>query len=136
MPNELIVGAIQPMTGPVEKPTEPKSEPFVASPAASPAESSQLFVNPTLKFDSTLGLLVIEFRDSSGNVSTSIPSQRQLEAYRLHEQPLPGHKQPVAHDEASVPVRGASAGSAAASAPTATEAPAAVATAVPRTRGA
>jgi hypothetical protein len=39
--------------------------------------------NPTLRLDPALGLVVIEFHnDSSGAVTTSIPSQRQLEAYQ------------------------------------------------------
>jgi len=97
MPNEMIVGAVQPMTGSAEKPADSRADPFTAPQATSSTESPQSFVNPTLKFDSTLGLLVIEFRDTSGNMNISIPSQRQLEAYRLHEQPLPGQKQPVAH---------------------------------------
>jgi hypothetical protein len=97
MPNELIVGAVQPPTGSAEKATDPKSAAFTAPQASGSTESPQLFVNPTLKFDSTLGLLVIEFRDQSGNVSTSIPSQRQLDAYRLHQQPLPGQKPATPH---------------------------------------
>lgn len=38
--------------------------------------------NPTLRLDSALGLVVIEFRDESGAVTHSIPSAHQLEAYR------------------------------------------------------
>ncbi len=38
--------------------------------------------NPSLRLDPALGLVVIEFRDESGDVSRSIPSVRQLEAYR------------------------------------------------------
>ena len=42
--------------------------------------------NPQLRLDAALGLVVIEFRDESGTVTTSIPSQRQLDAYRMWEQ--------------------------------------------------
>jgi hypothetical protein len=90
MPNELTVGAIQPLPSAAEKAPDPKAEAFVAPQAPVSAEASQIFVNPTKSFDSTLGLVVLEFRDQSGNVSMSIPSQRQLQAYRLHQQPLPG----------------------------------------------
>jgi len=84
------------MSGSAEKAADPKAEAFTSPQLSSSSDTAQLFVNPTLKFDSTLGLLVIEFKDSSGNVSTSIPSQRQLEAYRLHQQPLPGQSQTAA----------------------------------------
>ncbi len=52
------------------------------------AESAQVaaaappVANPTLRLDAALGLVVIEFRNNSGAVTTSIPSERQLEAYQ------------------------------------------------------
>jgi len=93
----MTVGAIQPISGSAEKAADPKAEAYPTPQlSSSSSDTAQLFVNPTLKFDSTLGLLVIEFKDSSGNVSTSIPSQRQLDAYRLYQQPLPGQSQPAA----------------------------------------
>jgi hypothetical protein len=97
MPNELIVGAVQPLTGSTERPVDSRAEPYPTPTAPTPSEAPQLFVNPTLTFDSRLGLLVIQFHDESGNVSTSIPSQRQLEAYRLHQQPLPGQQPATPH---------------------------------------
>jgi hypothetical protein len=42
-------------------------------------------LNPTLRLDAVLGLVVIEFRNQSGAVTTSIPSQRQLQAYQRWE---------------------------------------------------
>jgi hypothetical protein len=44
--------------------------------AASPAP------NPSLQLDPALGLVVIEFRNHAGDVTTSIPSQRQILAYQ------------------------------------------------------
>jgi hypothetical protein len=38
--------------------------------------------NPTVRLDGALGIVVIEFRDAAGAVTTSIPTQQQLEAYR------------------------------------------------------
>lgn len=38
--------------------------------------------NPRLRVDSDLGVLVIEFRDTTGKISASFPSHRELEAYR------------------------------------------------------
>jgi hypothetical protein len=80
------------MAGSAEKAADPKAEPFATPQAAAATEAPQLFANPTLQFDGRLGLLVIEFHDTSGKITTSIPSQRQLEAYRMHEQPLPNQK--------------------------------------------
>lgn len=38
--------------------------------------------NPRLRVDRDLGVLVIEFRDMTGKVTVSIPTPRELEAYR------------------------------------------------------
>ena len=38
--------------------------------------------NPTLRFDPVLGLVVIEFYSTTGAVTTSVPSQRQLQEYQ------------------------------------------------------
>jgi hypothetical protein len=38
--------------------------------------------SPTLRYDASLGILVIEFHNDAGQVSNSIPTQRQLDAYR------------------------------------------------------
>ena len=37
--------------------------------------------NPTFQFDPAAGVLVIQFRDDSGKVALSIPSQQQINAY-------------------------------------------------------
>ena len=42
--------------------------------------------NPTIHIDGELGLVVIEFRDTSGAIASTIPSERQLEAYRQWQQ--------------------------------------------------
>jgi hypothetical protein len=38
--------------------------------------------NPRLRIDRDLGMVVIEFRDSVGRVSVSLPTPRELDAYR------------------------------------------------------
>lgn len=38
--------------------------------------------NPRLRIDRDLGMVVIEFRDATGNISNSLPSERELKAYR------------------------------------------------------
>ena len=61
-----------------------------ASPASAAATTTgkpaRLYVNPDYQFDPTLGLVVMEFHDASGNLTNSIPSQRQLDAYRTQMQ--------------------------------------------------
>jgi hypothetical protein len=49
--------------------------PPVASPEVGPP-------NPRMRLDRDLGMVVIEFRDASGRVSTSLPTERELQAYR------------------------------------------------------
>jgi hypothetical protein len=61
---------------------------------AAAAQPAQVFVNPAFRFDSSIGMVVIEFHDDSGKLTNSIPSERQLQAYRTHqetpgEQPAP-----------------------------------------------
>ena len=53
-----------------------------------------LFVNPRFQFDPTVGLVVIEFHDDQGAVNSTIPSQRQLAAYRNHQATPPGQEAP------------------------------------------
>jgi hypothetical protein len=58
---------------------------YQPSPAATaePKASASPLPNPTLRFDAMAGMLVIEFRNDAGDVASSIPTQRQLDAYRL-----------------------------------------------------
>jgi hypothetical protein len=61
--------------------------PMQAAPAAAatdqPTPSQSPAPNPTLQLNAALGLVVIEFRNDAGVVTNSIPSQQQLNAYRL-----------------------------------------------------
>jgi len=58
----------------------------VSQPSAEPAPAASLIINPTLRLEPALGLVVIEFRNDSGAITTSIPSERQIEAYQRWEQ--------------------------------------------------
>lgn len=62
--------------------------------ATQTAKPIPLFVNPSFSFDPTVGIVVIDFHDDKGTVTSSIPSQRLLEAYREHLKSPPG-EQPV-----------------------------------------
>ena len=54
-------------------------------------------INPDFHLDPALNIVVLQFFDAKGNVTSSIPSQKQLDAYRLDGGPSPGHttSQPV-----------------------------------------
>jgi len=39
--------------------------------------------NPSLRLDPTLGVVVMEFRNGSDQVQRSVPSEPELQAYRL-----------------------------------------------------
>lgn len=61
----------------------------VPEPQPTKIDEPQPFPNPSLRLDPGLGLVVLEFRNNRGEISNSIPSQRVLDAYRTHNQPLP-----------------------------------------------
>jgi len=42
-----------------------------------------------MRFDATAGILVIEFHNDAGTVTDSIPTQRQLQAYRSQSEFAP-----------------------------------------------
>ena len=86
MPSDLTVQPAAPGFAPVVAPPRPTATPNPAASAFPPP-------NPTLRLDAALGLVVIEFRDAAGNVTQSIPSERQLEAYRKSQE-LAAGKQP------------------------------------------
>jgi hypothetical protein len=93
MPNDLVV---QPLTA-VRTGTEGSAEakPAANQPLPQPerAANPSPIPNPSLRLDSALGLVVLEFRSDTGVVTKSIPSQRQLQAYQkwaaTHAGPTP-----------------------------------------------
>ena len=90
MPNDLSIQAVGPVSGASENPAQPKPESFTPPAQAPPTAPAVMVANPTLRFDAASGLVVIEYHDADGHVTTSIPTLRQLEAYRHWHQPLPG----------------------------------------------
>lgn len=96
MPSDLSVKAVGPVLGASENPAGPKPEIFTPPAQAPPAPAPVLVANPTLRFDAASGLVVLEYRDESGDVTTSIPTLRQIEAYRQWGQPPPGQGSPAA----------------------------------------
>lgn len=90
MPSDLSVKAVGPVLGSSENPAQPKPETFTPPATAPPTAPAAIVANPTLRFDVATGLVVIEFRDQTGTITTSIPTLRQLEAYRQWGQTSPG----------------------------------------------
>lgn len=90
MPSDLSIRAVSPINGASENPTEPKPATFAPPANASPPQTGPPILNPTLRLDPALGLVVIEFRDEGGHITTSIPSQRQIDAYRMWSEPPNG----------------------------------------------
>jgi hypothetical protein len=78
----MTIPAISAMPNVTEPHAEAKAEPY--PPTRSAAAAAQPYVNPSLRLDPALGLVVIEFRDEAGELTSTIPSQRQIEAYRVH----------------------------------------------------
>jgi hypothetical protein len=52
------------------------------APAATSSAAGPPLVNPGLHLDPALNLVVLQFFDSQGDVVQSIPSQKQLQAYK------------------------------------------------------
>ncbi|WP_158287594.1 hypothetical protein [Falsiroseomonas bella] len=52
-----------------------------AAPEEAPASPAPPVPNPSLRIDTALNLVVLEFRDAKGEVR-SIPTARELDAYR------------------------------------------------------
>lgn len=81
MPNDLTISGVgKPVAAPdAAEPPQPS-----ASASIEPAGGGPVLPNPTLRLDAALGIVVIEFRNAAGEVASSIPTQQQLQAYRLH----------------------------------------------------
>jgi hypothetical protein len=79
MPIDISISAIGlPFAAPARVPTY---HPAPAH-ASSPTQVGPPPPSPTLRFDPAAGVLVIEFHNDAGQITNSIPTQQQLEAYR------------------------------------------------------
>lgn len=82
MPTDLSIRAVDGIAGAREHPGEPYSVAISPTPPPTPVAPAPPAPNPVLRLDPALGLVVMEFRDGAGNVTTSVPTLRQIEAYR------------------------------------------------------
>jgi hypothetical protein len=99
MSNQLSIQSALPVLGSGESQTQTRGSMQVQGSVQAPVlppvpKPVPLFVNPSRQFDPTVGIEVIQFHDSAGAVSSTIPSQRQLAAYRSHQATLPGEPSP------------------------------------------
>lgn len=73
-------------TGAPEAPRTAVLASALAWPASAPppveAETGALPPNPALRTDPELGLVVLEFRNAGVEVAASVPTSRELDAYR------------------------------------------------------
>ena len=84
MPSDISVPRVAAVTPLGEPARQRNADGLVADPPLHEraAPSSVARANPSLRLDPALSVVVIEFRDESGAVRTSIPTQQQLDAYR------------------------------------------------------
>jgi hypothetical protein len=85
MSTDISVQAVAVTSAGSDGVVQPKVAASGPPPPAEPAPAVSPVINPTLRLEPALGLVVIEFRNDSGTVTTSIPSQRQIEAYQRWE---------------------------------------------------
>ncbi len=82
MPNDLTIPAVAANSFGNNAAVRTKAAAVEPATVANPAPAPPLTVNPVIRLDQSLGLVVIEFRNASGAITTSIPSQQQLDAYQ------------------------------------------------------
>jgi hypothetical protein len=81
MPNDLSIPAVaQPNPG--SSAAAPSKPAVAAAPVEQTTPTATDAPNPTLALNAALGLVVIEFRNSTGAVVSSIPTTRQIQAYQ------------------------------------------------------
>jgi hypothetical protein len=65
--------------------------PANVDPIAAQAASKRPLVNPGLHLDLALNLVVLQFVDDKGDVTRSIPSEKQLKAYQSQQTDVKTH---------------------------------------------
>jgi hypothetical protein len=94
MPSDLVLRAVS--SAEPARAASRMAGPAVAAPAL-PAVSAPVTPNPRLRLDGSLGMVVLEFRGSGGEVANTIPSPREIAAYRaaaMSDAPVPIGVQP------------------------------------------
>jgi len=106
MPNDMTVQPVATVRPAGDSSGEMKISPAARAPPQ-PAVTSSPTPNPLLRLDPVLGMVVIEFHNTSGALTTSIPSQRQLAAYQkwsvTHVGPTPSGLSVAAQQQPHAP---------------------------------
>ena len=89
MPTDLVLRALSTVE-PARPMTHAAGRAMAAE--AMPPASAPATPNPRLRLDGSLGMVVLEFRGTGGEVANSIPSPRAIAAYRaaaISDAPVP-----------------------------------------------
>ena len=103
MTTDLALRSI-PITEPVRP--APRAAGMERADGAMPPPAAPATPNPRLRLDGSLGMVVIEFRDTVGDVANTIPSPRAIAAYRaaaVSDAPVPIGVRPPPGVEAAPP---------------------------------
>lgn len=76
----------------------PRAAGMTRAEGAAPPPAAPATPNPRLRLDGSLGMVVIEFRDTVGEVANTIPSPRAIAAYRaavVSDAPVPVGVRPL-----------------------------------------
>ncbi len=77
------VGLARPLMAAPPHVAERAAQPPPDPPAGAPAPANRpIAPNPSLRIEPKLGLVVFELRDGAGQVTRSVPTERELRAYR------------------------------------------------------
>lgn len=69
----------------------PRAAPPERQPAMSLAKAPPPLSNPSVRLDPQLNIVVLEFYDANGEITRKLPTERQLRAYTMGQDPaLPG----------------------------------------------
>jgi len=82
MSNDLVVPPVAVAVSATESTGQAKVAAATVAMEPKQTVTSSVGPNPSLQLDPALGLVVIEFRNDAGAVTTSIPSERQIQAYQ------------------------------------------------------
>ncbi|HWT09817.1 MAG TPA: hypothetical protein VN329_11685 [Roseomonas sp.] len=95
MPTDLVLRAVS--SAEPARPA-PRAPAPVATAPAMPVSSAPATPNPRLRLDGSLGMVVLEFRGTGGEVANTIPSPRAIAAYRaaaISDAPVPVGVRPM-----------------------------------------
>ncbi len=96
MPGDLSITPVVPVwrTQPQRTDTHDASAGAAPAAAANPAATPHL-LNPDFHLDPGLNIVVLQFFNTNGDLTQSIPSQKQLDAYRADGGVTQAHSPPA-----------------------------------------